>query len=100
MAEKIPSYMGRTGTGGATLPLHYGACLRLGEETDRIEDSVRIGLVRVNSRRRAAGGKKERHATRHVRTDLSLQRLEVTPAATQVGRIASSRPGTEPQPQY
>jgi hypothetical protein len=70
MAEKIPSYKGRTGTGGATLPLHNGAHMRLGEETDRIEDSVRIGLVRVNSRRRA-GRRQERTPRYAPRADRS-----------------------------
>jgi len=43
-AEKIPSYMGRTGAGGTTLPPHNGAYMRRGAKTDRIEDLVRIGL--------------------------------------------------------
>ena len=43
-AEKIPSYMGRTGAGGTTLPPHNGAYMRLGEQTDRTEtDSASIG---------------------------------------------------------
>jgi len=43
-AEKIPSYMGHTGAGGTTQPPHNGAYMRLGAETDRRGDLVRIGL--------------------------------------------------------